>query len=87
MGCLLPDAGAAPLASRAFVFQHFPPGAASSQAEKLREALANTNIVTPEIPVLSNVDVSPHSDPDTIKAILTQQVPFSVASSLCHCTE
>jgi malonyl CoA-acyl carrier protein transacylase len=43
-------------------------------AEKLQEALNNTNIVTPRIPVISNVDAQPHSDPATIKAILAQQV-------------
>eukprot|EP00878_Enallax_costatus_P005660 GHUV01005936.1.p1 GENE.GHUV01005936.1~~GHUV01005936.1.p1 ORF type:complete len:315 (+),score=113.34 GHUV01005936.1:41-985(+) len=43
-------------------------------AEKLQEALNNTTIITPRIPVISNVDAQPHSDPETIKAILTQQV-------------
>ena len=43
-------------------------------AEKLQEALASTSIVAPEIPVISNVDAMPHSDPEVIKSILTQQV-------------
>jgi [acyl-carrier-protein] S-malonyltransferase len=43
-------------------------------AEKLQEALAGTNIVTPRIPVISNVDMMPHSDPEVIKSILAQQV-------------
>jgi [acyl-carrier-protein] S-malonyltransferase len=43
-------------------------------AEKLQEALNNTNIVTPRIPVISNVDAQPHSDPATIKSILVKQV-------------
>jgi malonyl CoA-acyl carrier protein transacylase len=43
-------------------------------AEKLQEALNNTTIVTPRIPVISNVDAQPHSDPATIKAILAKQV-------------
>lgn len=43
--------------------------------EKLRGALASTNISTPRIPVISNVDAQPHSDPDTIRDILARQVP------------
>eukprot|EP00877_Chromochloris_zofingiensis_P008269 jgi/Chrzof1/3696/Cz13g05150.t1_MCT1[v5.2] len=46
--------------------------------EKLQEALKATNIVTPRIPVISNVDAQPHSDPDTIKAILAKQVTSPV---------
>lgn len=42
--------------------------------EKLRGALASTNISTPRIPVISNVDAKPHSDPDTIRDILARQV-------------
>jgi [acyl-carrier-protein] S-malonyltransferase len=41
---------------------------------KLREALEKTEIKTPRIPVVSNVDAQPHSDPATIKAILAKQV-------------
>lgn len=41
---------------------------------KLQEALAATTIVTPRIPVVSNVDAKPHSDPATIKEILSKQV-------------
>ena len=40
---------------------------------QLKAALAATNIVTPRIPVISNVDAQPHSDPDTIKDILSRQ--------------
>lgn len=43
-------------------------------AEKLAEALANTTLSAPRIPVISNVDVAPHSDPETIKEILKQQL-------------
>ncbi len=43
-------------------------------AEKLKAALAATTIVTPRIPVISNVDAQPHSDPSVIKEILAQQV-------------
>lgn len=42
--------------------------------DKLKEALASTPITTPRIPVVSNVDAQPHSDPDTIKDILARQV-------------
>jgi [acyl-carrier-protein] S-malonyltransferase len=57
-------------------------------AEKLQEALNNTNIVTPRIPVISNVDAQPHSDPATIKAILVKQVgglasPLSSQKCIC----
>eukprot|EP00879_Flechtneria_rotunda_P003738 GHRR01003976.1.p1 GENE.GHRR01003976.1~~GHRR01003976.1.p1 ORF type:complete len:351 (+),score=140.96 GHRR01003976.1:61-1113(+) len=47
-------------------------------AEKLQEALNNTTIVAPRIPVISNVDVQPHSDPETIKQILTKQLTSPV---------
>eukprot|EP00793_Prasinoderma_coloniale_P003264 PRCOL_00005899-RA len=43
-------------------------------AEKLSEALAATEITSPRIPVVSNVDVVPHSDPDTIRSILSKQL-------------
>ena len=39
-----------------------------------REALASTQLQTPRIPVISNVDAQPHSDPETIKDILARQV-------------
>jgi len=46
--------------------------------EKLREALASTTIVTPRIPVISNVDAQPHSDPEVIKDILARQLTSPV---------
>ena len=46
--------------------------------EKLQEALAATTFVAPRIPVISNVDALPHSDPEVIKAILARQVTFPV---------
>ncbi|KAK9862105.1 hypothetical protein WJX84_002827 [Apatococcus fuscideae] len=46
--------------------------------ERLREALAGTNVVTPRIPVISNVDAEPHSDPQVIKDILARQVTSPV---------
>ncbi|KXZ48432.1 hypothetical protein GPECTOR_28g842 [Gonium pectorale] len=45
---------------------------------KLREALAATTISTPRIPVVSNVDAAPHSDPEVIKDILSRQVTSPV---------
>lgn len=45
---------------------------------KLEEALKATTIITPRIPVISNVDAKPHSDPEVIKSILAQQVTSSV---------
>lgn len=50
---------------------------------QLKEALAATEIVTPRIPVISNVDAKPHSDPQVIRDILSRQVraPLSVYDS------
>ncbi|XP_010685892.2 uncharacterized protein LOC104900216 [Beta vulgaris subsp. vulgaris] len=45
---------------------------------RLEAALAATEIRTPRIPVISNVDVQPHADPDTIKKILARQVTSPV---------
>ncbi len=42
-----------------------------------RAALASTQVLEPRIPVISNVDAQPHSDPDTIKDILARQVLLS----------
>lgn len=41
---------------------------------RLEVALAATEIRTPRIPVISNVDAQPHADPETIKKILARQV-------------
>lgn len=41
---------------------------------RLEAALAATQIKTPRIPVISNVDALPHADPDTIRKILARQV-------------
>ncbi|GBG81745.1 hypothetical protein CBR_g33923 [Chara braunii] len=46
--------------------------------EKLTEALSSTTITAPRIPVISNVDAKPHSDPDVIRKILAQQVTSPV---------
>ncbi|KAH9309176.1 hypothetical protein KI387_037087 [Taxus chinensis] len=45
---------------------------------RLEAALAETEIKTPKIPVISNVDAQPHSDPVTIKKILARQVTSPV---------
>ncbi|KAJ0783002.1 putative [Acyl-carrier-protein] S-malonyltransferase [Helianthus annuus] len=43
---------------------------------QLESALSATEIKTPRIPVISNVDAQPHADPETIKKILARQVSF-----------
>ncbi|KAH0784078.1 hypothetical protein KY290_003676 [Solanum tuberosum] len=45
---------------------------------RLEAALGATEIRTPRIPVISNVDAQPHADPDTIKKILASQVTSPV---------
>ncbi|XP_059659840.1 uncharacterized protein LOC132306470 [Cornus florida] len=45
---------------------------------RLEAALAATEIRTPRIPVISNVDAQPHADPDRIKQILARQVTSPV---------
>ncbi|KAF3625604.1 hypothetical protein FXO37_30768 [Capsicum annuum] len=45
---------------------------------RLETALGATEIRTPRIPVISNVDAQPHADPDTIKKILASQVTSPV---------
>ncbi|KAG2422740.1 hypothetical protein HXX76_015826 [Chlamydomonas incerta] len=50
----------------------------SPAVDKLKAALAQTNIVKPRIPVVSNVDAQPHSDPAVIKEILSRQVTSPV---------
>ena len=42
--------------------------------QQLAQALANVEIRPPRIPVVSNVDAQPHSDPAEIRQILVQQV-------------
>merc|ERR1712146_549348 len=46
--------------------------------DQLKEVLKDVTITTPRIPVVSNVDVKPHSNPDIIKEILTKQVTSPV---------
>jgi [acyl-carrier-protein] S-malonyltransferase len=41
---------------------------------RLQAALANVPLKTPRIPVVSNVDAQPHSDPEEIRALLVKQV-------------
>ncbi|KAJ4971108.1 hypothetical protein NE237_004207 [Protea cynaroides] len=45
---------------------------------RLEAALAATQVKTPRIPVISNVDAQPHADPNTIKKILALQVTSPV---------
>jgi len=44
----------------------------------LEEVLAGVEIKKPRIPVISNVDACPHSDPETIKKLLATQVTSPV---------
>lgn len=46
----------------------------ASAVEKLRAALAATEIRTPRIPVYSNVDARTHQDPTEIRGLLERQV-------------
>lgn len=56
-----------------------------------RAALASTQVLEPRIPVISNVDAQPHSDPETIKDILARQVRSSAKAlhdtALCLCLD
>ncbi len=42
--------------------------------ERLAEALAEVEIHTPKIPVISNVDARPHDDPEEIRQLLIKQI-------------
>jgi [acyl-carrier-protein] S-malonyltransferase len=42
--------------------------------QKLAEALASVNLQKPRIPVWSNVDARPHTDPEEIRGLLVRQV-------------
>lgn len=42
--------------------------------ERLREAVAKVPMAAPRIPVVSNVDARPHSDPEEIRRLLVEQV-------------
>jgi [acyl-carrier-protein] S-malonyltransferase len=46
--------------------------------DALRAALAATTVSAPRIPVISNVDASPHADPATIKDLLARQLTSPV---------
>ncbi len=52
--------------------------------EKLKAALAAVSIRPPRIPVWSNVDARPHTDPDEIRGLLVRQVvePVRMEDSL-----
>ncbi|KAI9118673.1 hypothetical protein K1719_011005 [Acacia pycnantha] len=56
----------------------FHTGFMEPAVSRLEAALAATEIRTPRIPVISNVDAQPHADPDTIKKILARQVTSPV---------
>lgn len=44
------------------------------RSPQLADVLKDVDIKKPRIPVISNVDAKPHSDPEVIKKILTTQV-------------
>ena len=46
----------------------------SSALEELKGALSSVTMNSPEIPVISNVDARPHSDPEEIRQLLIKQV-------------
>jgi [acyl-carrier-protein] S-malonyltransferase len=52
--------------------------------DKLKAALANVIIQPPRVPVWSNVDAKPHTDPDEIRGLLVRQVvePVRMEDSL-----
>jgi len=50
----------------------------SSAVDALQAALAETEIHSPAIPVVSNVDAKPHADPAVIKDLLAKQVTSPV---------
>jgi len=54
-------------------------------ARKLSQRLATTNIVSPEIPVINNVDVACESDPDRIRDALVRQLsrPVQWVETVC----
>jgi [acyl-carrier-protein] S-malonyltransferase len=57
-----------------FCFADFMAPAVAS----LEAVLADVKISKPRIPVISNVDAKPHSDPETIKKLLATQVTSPV---------
>ena len=42
--------------------------------DKLAAVLEETDLRVPRIPVISNVDARPHTDPDEIRGLLARQV-------------
>ena len=42
--------------------------------DRLMAVLAETDIQSPRIPVISNVDAKPHGEPNTIRETLAKQV-------------
>ena len=46
--------------------------------QRLQAVLAEVQFKTPRVPVVSNVDAKPHSDPQEIKDILAKQVTSPV---------
>ncbi|RAL42327.1 hypothetical protein DM860_012110 [Cuscuta australis] len=66
------------MAVRLAVAGAFHTGFMEPAVPRLEAALAEAEIRTPRIPVISNVDAEPHSDPEMIKRILARQVTSPV---------
>lgn len=49
-----------------------------SAVVQLADALAGATIIAPRIPIVSNVDAKPHTDPEEIRQLLVQQVVSAV---------
>jgi [acyl-carrier-protein] S-malonyltransferase len=52
--------------------------------EQLSEALAGATLSAPRIPVVSNVDAQPHTEPEEIRQLLVQQVVNPVRWEIRH---
>ncbi|XP_019167348.1 PREDICTED: uncharacterized protein LOC109163085 [Ipomoea nil] len=66
------------MAVRLAVAGAFHTGFMEPAVSRLEAVLAATELRTPRIPVISNVDAQPHADPETIKKILARQVTSPV---------
>lgn len=60
------------------VFTPAKPEFMSPAVASLEEVLAGVELKKPRIPVISNVDAKPHSDPETMKKLLATQVTSPV---------
>ena len=61
-----------------YFFSSATPEFMSPAVASLEEVLAGVELKKPRIPVISNVDAKPHSDPEAIKKLLATQVTSPV---------